>query len=85
MDLSDLRQAEGAAGEALALARRAEQLLAGSEQRDLSILAQLQLVKIHLAQKNFAAADERSRRSVSAPNRAWNIGSLSKPASRRHA
>jgi tetratricopeptide (TPR) repeat protein/predicted Ser/Thr protein kinase len=59
MDLSDLRQAGGSAGEALALARRAEKILAGSEQRDLSILAQLQLVKIHLAQKDFAAADER--------------------------
>jgi serine/threonine-protein kinase len=59
MNLSDVRQAEGAAGEALALARRAEKLLAGSEQRDLSLLAQLQLVKIHLAQKDFTAADER--------------------------
>ncbi|HEY3570909.1 MAG TPA: protein kinase, partial [Thermoanaerobaculia bacterium] len=59
MNLSDLRQAEGAPGEALALARRAVNLLASSEQRDLSILAQLQLVKIHLAQKDFAAADER--------------------------
>ena len=59
MDLSDLRQAEGAAGEALALARRAEKILAGSERRDLILLAQLQLVKIHLAQKDFAAADER--------------------------
>ncbi|HSS50410.1 MAG TPA: serine/threonine-protein kinase [Thermoanaerobaculia bacterium] len=59
MDLSDLRQAEGAAGEALALAHRAEKILAGSERRDLFILAQLQLVKIHLAQKDFAAANER--------------------------
>jgi len=59
MELSDLRQAEGAAGEALALARRAEKLLAGSERRDLIILGQLQLVKLHLAQKDFAAADER--------------------------
>jgi serine/threonine-protein kinase len=59
MDLSDVRQAEGATGEALALARRAVKLLAGSERRDLSILAQLHLVKIHLAQKDFAAADER--------------------------
>ncbi|HEY2289629.1 MAG TPA: protein kinase [Thermoanaerobaculia bacterium] len=59
MDLSDLRQAEGAAGEALALARRAEELLASSERRDLSLQAQLQLVKILLAQKNFAVADER--------------------------
>jgi predicted Ser/Thr protein kinase len=59
MNLSDLRQAEGAAGEALALARRAEKILAGSERRDLIIQAQLQLVKIHLAQKDFAAADER--------------------------
>ena len=59
MELADLRQDEGAAGEALALARRAEKILAGSEQRDLSILSQLQLVKIHLAQKDFAAADER--------------------------
>lgn len=57
--LSDLRQAEGAAGEALALAHHAEKLLAGSERRDLGILAQLQLVKIFLAQKDFAAADER--------------------------
>ncbi len=59
MELSNLRQAEGAAGEALALARRAEKQLASSDWRDLSILAQLQLVKIHLAQKDFAAADER--------------------------
>ena len=59
MDLSNLRQAEGAAGEALALAHRAEKILVGSEQRDLILLAQLQLVKIHLAQKDFAAADER--------------------------
>jgi len=59
MELSDLRQAEGAAGEALALARRAEKILAGSERRDRIILAQLQLVKILLAQKDFAAADER--------------------------
>jgi tetratricopeptide (TPR) repeat protein/predicted Ser/Thr protein kinase len=59
MKLSDLRQAEGAAGEALALARRAEKLLAGSERRDLILQAQLQLVKILLAQKSFAAADER--------------------------
>jgi len=59
MDLSDLRQAEGATAEALALARRAEKILAGSERHDLIILAQLQLVKIHLAQKDFAAADER--------------------------
>lgn len=59
MELSDLRQAEGAAGEALAFARRAEKLLAGSERRDLIILGQLQLVKLHLAQKDFAAADER--------------------------
>jgi len=59
MELSNLRQAEGAAGEALALARRAEKILAGSERRDRILLAQLQLVKIHLAQKDFAAADER--------------------------
>ncbi|HEX4962044.1 MAG TPA: serine/threonine-protein kinase [Thermoanaerobaculia bacterium] len=59
MDLADLRQAEGAAGEALALAHRAEKILAGSERRDLIILAQLQLVKIQLAQKDFAAANER--------------------------
>jgi len=59
MALADLRQADGAAGEALALARRAEKILAGSERRDLIIQAQLQLVKIHLAQKDFAAADER--------------------------
>ncbi|HEY0553130.1 MAG TPA: protein kinase, partial [Thermoanaerobaculia bacterium] len=59
IDLSEILQAEGAAGEALALARRAEKLLAGSERSDLILLAQLQLVKIHLAQKDFAAADER--------------------------
>jgi tetratricopeptide (TPR) repeat protein/predicted Ser/Thr protein kinase len=59
MELADLRQADGAAGEALALARRAEKLLAGSERRDLILLAQLQLVRILLAQKDFAAADER--------------------------
>ena len=59
MDLSELRQAEGSAGEALALARRAEKILAGSERRDLFILSQLQLVKIYLAQKDFATADER--------------------------
>jgi predicted Ser/Thr protein kinase len=59
MALADLRQADGAAGEALELARRAEKILAGGERRDLAILAQLQLVKIHLAQKDFAAADER--------------------------
>jgi len=59
IDLSDLRQAEGAAGEALELARRAEKILVDSERRDLIILAQLQLVKIHLAQKDFAAADVR--------------------------
>ncbi|HYG64049.1 MAG TPA: protein kinase [Thermoanaerobaculia bacterium] len=59
ISLADLRQADGAAGEALELARRAEQILAGSEQRDLIIQAQLQLVKIHLAQKDFAAANER--------------------------
>jgi hypothetical protein len=59
MALADLRQADGAAGEALELARRAEKILAGSERHDLIIQAQLQLVKIHLAQKDFAAADER--------------------------
>ncbi|HVR95622.1 MAG TPA: protein kinase [Thermoanaerobaculia bacterium] len=59
MNLADLRQADGAAGEALELARRAEMILAGSERSDLIILAQLQLVKIHLAQKDFAAAGER--------------------------
>jgi tetratricopeptide (TPR) repeat protein len=59
MALADLRQTDGAAGEALELARRAEKILAGSERRDLIIQAQLQLVKIHLAQKDFAAADER--------------------------
>ena len=59
MALADLRLTDGAAGEALELARRAEKDLAGSEQRDLITLAQLQLVKIHLAQKDFAAADER--------------------------
>ncbi|HEV7503433.1 MAG TPA: protein kinase [Thermoanaerobaculia bacterium] len=59
MNLSDIRLAEGAAGEALALARRAEKILAGSERPDLIILAQLQLVKSHLAQKDFAAAGER--------------------------
>ncbi len=59
MTLADLRQADGAAGEALELARRAEKILAGSEQRTLIIQAQLQLVRIHLAQKDFAAADER--------------------------
>jgi tetratricopeptide (TPR) repeat protein len=59
MDLSELRQADGAPGEALELARRAERLLAGSERRDLILLAELQLVKIHLAQRDFAAADER--------------------------
>jgi serine/threonine-protein kinase len=59
MTLADLRQADGAAGEALGLARRAEKILAGSERRDLIIQAQLQLIKIHLAQKDFAAADER--------------------------
>src|SRR5262249_27381567 len=51
MALADLRQADGAAGEALELARRAEKILAGSERRDLIIQAQLQLVKILLAQK----------------------------------
>ncbi len=59
MTLADLRQADGAAGEALELARRAEKILASSERRDLIIQAQLQLVKIHLAQKDFAAANER--------------------------
>ncbi len=59
IDLSEILQAEGAAGEALAMARRAEKILAGSERRDLILLAQLQLVKIHLAQKDFAAANER--------------------------
>src|SRR5262249_26499494 len=59
MEMSDLRETEGAAGEALAFAHRAEKLLAGSERRDLIILNQLQLVKIHLVQKDFAAADER--------------------------
>jgi serine/threonine-protein kinase len=57
--LANIRQADGAAGEALELARRAEKILAGSERRDLILLAQLQLVKSHLAQKDFAAADER--------------------------
>lgn len=59
MALADLRQADGAASEALELARRAEKILAGSERRDLIIQAQLQLVKILLAQKDFAAANER--------------------------
>lgn len=59
MELANLQQAEGAAGEALALAHRAEKLLANGERRDLGIQAQVQLVKILLAQKNFAAADER--------------------------
>jgi tetratricopeptide (TPR) repeat protein len=59
MTLADFRQADGAAGEALELARRAEKILAGSERRDLIIQAQLQLVKILLAQKDFAAANER--------------------------
>ncbi len=59
MDLAELRRTGGAVGEALAFARRAEKDLAGSEQRDLTTLAQLQLVKIHLAQKDFTTADER--------------------------
>jgi serine/threonine-protein kinase len=59
MSLADLRQADGAAGEALELARRAEKILAGSERRDLILQAQLQLVKIHLAQRDFTAANDR--------------------------
>jgi tetratricopeptide (TPR) repeat protein len=59
MALADLRLTDGAAGEALDFARRAEKILADSEQRDLIIRAQFQLVRLHLAQKDFAAADER--------------------------
>src|SRR5215210_605946 len=59
MALADLRLIDGAAGESLELARRADKDLAGSQQRDLITLVQIQLVKIHLAQKDFAAADER--------------------------
>lgn len=59
MALADLRQTNGEAGAALQLANRAAKILADSERRDLILLAQLQLVKIQLAQKDFAAANDR--------------------------
>lgn len=59
MALANLLQTDGASGEALEFARKAEKDLAGTEQQDLALLSQVLLVKIHLAQKDFATADER--------------------------
>jgi tetratricopeptide (TPR) repeat protein len=59
MELADLRQTTGEAGVALELSHRAEKLLDDNESKDLHLRAQLQLIGIYLAQKNFAAANEK--------------------------